>query len=371
MNGNTTLVYVGTYARGGGQGIYLCLLDRLTGSLEPLGVVAEVENPSYLAIDAGRRRLYAVNEVLEWEGRPGGGVSAYTIERSSGHLSPLNQRYSHGGAPCYLTLDHRGRYLLAANYVGGNVVVFPLGDDGALAEPAAVVSHSGSSVDSARQEAPHPHSIILDSRNRYAFVPDLGVDRVMIYRFDEHSGALSANRPPWSASQPGSGPRHLVFHPRGENAYVINELSSTITAYAYDAERGALRSFQTIPTLPEGYSGANTAADLHLTPDGGFLLGSNRGHDSIAHYSVAQESGKLSLIGFVPTGGSTPRGFAIDPSGTFVLVANQDSDSVVTFRIDAKDGTMTATGHEARIPSPVCLKLVSAQAISSQATTAA
>jgi 6-phosphogluconolactonase len=353
------LVYVGTYAGGGGKGIYSCQLDLLTGGLRLLGVTRNIENPSYLAIDAERLRLFAVNEVAESDGRPGGSVSAFAIKPSSGELSFINQQFSRGGAPCYLTLGAASRYLLVANYLGGNVAVLPIAGDGALGEPREVIQHMGSSVHPERQEAPHPHSVILDSRNQYAFVPDLGLDRVMQYRFDRHSGRLAPNQPPWCAAEPGSGPRHMVFHPSGKHAYIINELSSTITAYAYDADRGALRSLQTVSTLPEGYSGANTAADLQLTPDGRYLLGSNRGHDSLAQFAVDRETGTLSIIDSIPTRGQTPRGFAVDATGTFILVANQDSDSIVTFRIAHEDGTVTATGNELRIPSPVCLKLVS------------
>lgn len=357
-NSSPLIVYVGTYTGGDSKGIYVCRLDKSSGELLEVGIAAETENPSYLAIDAKRNRLFAVNEVTEFDGQPGGAVSAFDIQPATGGLSFINQRYSRGGAPCYLTLDHTGRYLLVANYMGGNVTVIPIGENGVLKEPTDTIAHAGSSLHPKRQEGPHPHSIVLDSANKYALVPDLGLDKVVQYRFDRLSGRLFANRRPWVQVSPGSGPRHLIFHPNGRNAYVINELKSTISAYEYDRDRGALKHYQTVSTIPEGFSGKNIAADLHVTPNGKFLLGSNRGHDSIAFYAVDLLSGWLTLVGFIPTQGRTPRGFTIDPSGTFVLVANQDSHSVVTFRIDIDQGTIFPTGHIAHIPSPVCLSLI-------------
>jgi 6-phosphogluconolactonase len=327
-----------------------------SGKLRPVGVTKGIDNPSYLAIDSGRKRLFAVNELATYNGQPGGAVSAFAIEVTSGTLRLINQRASHGGAPCYLTVDQSGRYLLLANYMGGNVAVLPVGDDGALGEPSDVISHSGSSVNPNRQEGPHPHSIVLDLGNGHAFVPDLGLDKVMQYRFDRPAGRLLPYGPAWTEAEAGSGPRHLVFHPNGTRAYVINELSSTITMYDYDADGGRLAPRQTVSTLPHGYSGENIAADVHLTPDGRFLFGSNRGHDSIACFSVDEASGRLRPIEHVPSQGRTPRGFAIEPSGRFLLVANQDSDTIVTLAIDQEQGTLLPTGHVAHVPSPVCLK---------------
>jgi 6-phosphogluconolactonase len=245
---------------------------------------------------------------------------------------------------------------LVANYGGGNISVIPVGDDGSLRAARVTIAHTGNSLHPQRQEGPHPHSIVLDPANNYVFVPDLGLDKVMQYRFDRANGQLSANQPPYSETIPGSGPRHLVFHPSGTKAYVINELDSTVTAYAYDSERGWFERLQTISTLPGDYSGSNLAADLHLTPDGNFLFGSNRGHDSIACYKVDQTTGWLTHLAFIQTGGRKPRGFAIDPTGSYLLAANQESHSIVTFRIDQETGMLNPTGHEARIPNPVCLK---------------
>ena len=356
MTSDGRLVYIGTYTQGDSKGIYVCRLDMSSGELRPGGIAGQVDNPSYLAIDDGRDRLYAVNELMEFNGRAGGGVSSFAIDAASGQLSLINQQPSGGGAPCYLTLDKDGRYLLAANYMGGNVAVIPVSPDGVLEEPSDIVAHSGSSLHPKRQAGPHPHSIVLDPAGDYVFVPDLGLDKVMRYQLNRGTGRLEANQPPWTEVEAGSGPRHLVFHPNGEHAYLINELNSTITALAYDAASGGLEVIQTMSTLPAGYSGANIAADLHLTPDGRFLFGSNRGHDSIAVFAVDQKGGRLRHVGFIETQGRTPRGFAIDPSGTYLLAANQDSHSVVSFKIDKERGMVTPTGHTVHIPSPVCLK---------------
>lgn len=362
MKGENQLFYVGTYTGDGSEGIYTCQLDMSSGELQKMAVARDVQNPSYLAIDAQRDRLYAVNELTKFGGQPGGSVSAFAIQGSSGELSLINQRYSHGGAPCYLTLGRDGRYLFTVNYLAGNAVVFPINEHGALEEPTDIISHAGSSLHPQRQDGPHPHSIVLDSTNNYAFVPDLGVDKVMQYRFDPENGRLRANEKPWVAAKPGSGPRHMVFHPNMRLAYVVNELSSTLTAYVYDATRGTLAPLQTISTIPEGQGGLNIAADLHLSPNARFLFCSNRGHDSIASYAVDQATGWLTPVDCSASQGQKPRGFAIDPGGTFLLVANQDSDNIVTFWIDYDQGAILPTGHRLHISSPTCLKFLSVDA---------
>jgi 6-phosphogluconolactonase len=354
--GGERLVYVGTYTGEGSEGIHVCRLDLSTGELRHSGVPTKIDNPSYLAIDSEGRRLYAVSEYMDSGELPGGGVSAFAVQPSSGALSLINQKPSHGRAPCYLTLDHSGRYLFVVNYVGGRVAMFPIGEDGALGEPTDIVTHVGSGPHPERQDGPHPHSIVLDSENNYAFVPDLGLDKVLQYRIERAAGRLLPNRPPWVEAEPGSGPRHMVFHHGMSVAYVINELSSTVSAYTYDSGQGRLEPFQTTPTVPEGYSAPNLAADLHLAPNGRVLYGTNRGHDSLAFYSVDQETGWLTNLGWVPSLGKTPRGFAVDPSGTFILVANQDSHNIVSFRVSGNHGLISPTGHVLSVPSPVCIK---------------
>jgi len=350
------LVYVGTYTSGASEGIYLYRLDLSDGALRRAGITKGVVNPSYLTLERGRRFLYAVNEVEEFAGRKSGAVSAFAIDRVTGVLRLLNQRPSMGGAPCYVTADDAGRHVLVANYVGGNVAVLPVLKDGSLGEASDVRQDEGSGPNRERQEGPHAHCVVLDRSNAHAYSCDLGTDRVMIYRFDARAGKLIANAQPWVQLKPGAGPRHLVFHPGGKFAYVMNELDSTVTALAL-AREGALKELQTVSALPLDFHGANTGADIHVTPDGRFLYCSNRGHDSIAAFRVEARTGALSPTGHTPTGGKTPRNFAIDPTGKFLLAANQNSDTVVTFRIDPSTGGLQPTGQTADVPSPVCLKL--------------
>lgn len=356
-------LYIGTYtsgasgASGGSKGIYLYRLDLSDGSLRHDGTTEGVVNPSYLALDGSRRFLYAVNEVEEFGGAASGAVSAFAVERKTGALRLLNQRASRGGAPCYVTVSADGRFVLVANYVGGNVAVLPVLRDGGLGEALDVEQYAGSGPDRERQEAAHAHCIMLDRANRFAYACDLGTDKVMVYGFDRRSGSLSPAAPPSVSMKPGAGPRHLAFHPRGRFVYVLNELDSTVAALALDPARGALRVLQTVSALPEGFSGANTGADIHLTPDGRFLYASNRGHDSLAAFAVNARTGALRPLGHTPTEGSTPRNFVIDPTGRFLLAANQRSDTVVVFRLDPRTGALRPAGRTASVPSPVCLKL--------------
>ena len=354
------LVYVGTYTKRDSEGIYVYRMDGATGELEYSSKATEIEEPSFLATDPENRYLYVVSEVDEFEGQPTGAVSAYSISPGTGELSYLNRRLTGGTIPCHVQVNRAGSYLLLANYGSGSVASFPIEDGGGLGEAVSAFQHEGSSVNPERQEGPHAHSINLDPANRFAFVPDLGTDRVMFYRFDAETGILEPNDPPFVEAEPGSGPRHFDFHPNGRHAYVINELGSTVTAYDYDAERGALSPIHTVSTLPEGFQGSTTCADVHVTSDGRFVYGSNRGHDSIARFSVDQESGRLTPTGHTPTQGRTPRNFGIDPSGQLLLAANQDSDTIVTFRIDRASGDLIPTGHVAEVPMPVCLKFVPA-----------
>ncbi|MDQ3907487.1 MAG: lactonase family protein [Acidobacteriota bacterium] len=355
------LVYVGTYTDGKSksEGIYLYKLRLSTGELQRLGATSGVVNPSYLALDAGRQYLYAVNEVTEFEGKKSGAVSAFAVDRRTGELRFLNQRPSMGGAPCYVTVSDNGRFVLVANYAGGSVAVLPVRADGSLGEAADVQRHSGAShVNAERQEAPHAHCVVLDASNRHAYACDLGADKVMIYGFDPSRGKLTNADPPFARAKPGAGPRHLTFHPNGRFAYVVNELDATVTAYAHEAAGGALRELQTVPTLPAGFTQPNTNADVHVSPDGRFLYSSNRGHDSVAAFRINGRDGTLSFVAREPTRGRTPRNFAIDPTGALLLVANQQSDTITVFRRDERTGRLSFTGRTAEVPSPVCLKLI-------------
>ena len=351
------LVYVGTYTSGKSVGIYLYRLDLGDGSLKHAGTTAGVSNPSYITVDRARRRLYAVNEVEEFEGSPGGAVSAFEMEPTSGALRLLNRRRTMGGAPCYVSAADSGRFVLVANYVGGNVAVLPVSEDGSLGDAVDVVQFKGSGPNRERQEAPHAHCVLLDRANEHAYACDLGTDKVMAYRFDRRTGRLTPNEQPSVSLKPGAGPRHMTFHPNGRVAYVLNELDATVTAFKLDPARGTLKELETVATLPANFKVPNTSADIHVAPGGKFLYCSNRGHDSLAAFRIDPGTGRLTLVGHTPTGGKTPRNFAVDPTGAFLLAANQNSDTVVTFRIDPQTGALRATGHKAEVPSPVCLKL--------------
>jgi 6-phosphogluconolactonase len=256
-------------------------------------------------------------------------------------------------------VDSQGKNVLVANYGGGTSAVLPIQPDGRLAAPSSIIQHSGSSVNPERQEGPHAHSINLDAGNRFAFTADLGLDKVLIYRFDGAKGTLAPNAPPSVSTAPGAGPRHFAFHPSGRYAYVINELDSTVTAFRYDGQSGTLTTLQAISTLPAGFSGDTTTAEVQVHPSGRFLYGSNRGHDSIAMFAIDPDTGRLTALGHQPTGGKTPRNFGIDPTGAYLLAANQDSDNLVLFRIE-ETGRLTSTGQAIQVPKPVCVKMIPA-----------
>jgi 6-phosphogluconolactonase len=356
------LVYFGTYTGPASKGIYVSRFDTATGGLTPPELAAETPNPSFLAAGPDGRFLYAVNEVGEFQGKKSGFASAFAIDRATGRLALLNQSSTGGADPCYATVDRSGRSLLLANYSGGSVAALPIGPDGRLGAASAVVQHKGSSVDRERQEGPHAHSIDLDAANRFALVDDLGLDKVLVYRFDPARGTLTPHDPPSASVAPGAGPRHLAFHPDGRHVYVINEMQLTITAFRYDAERGVLEQARTLSTLPAGVAPRPeySTAEVRVHPSGRFLYGSNRGHDSIAVFAIDRETGALTPVEHVSTGGKTPRNFTLDPTGAYLLAANQGSDSVVVFRVDADTGRLQATGQTLHVSSPVCVTFVGA-----------
>ncbi len=356
--GRELRVYIGTYTGRGSKGIYLCHLDLAGGKLQLAGLAAEVAQPSFLAIHPSRPLVYAVGETGDFGGKKAGAVSAFSIDPKTGMLTLLNQQSSQGTGPCHVVVDRSGRRVLVANYSGGSIACLPIGEDGRLGEATAFVQHEGSSVNPERQQGPHAHSINLDAANRFAFVADLGLDKVLVYRFDPSQGKLAANDPPGTSLAPGSGPRHFAFHPGGRFAYVINELKSTVTALAYDARRGTLEPLESLSTLPEGFQGQSTTAEVQVHPSGRFVYGSNRGHDSIAIFAVDATTGTLRPVGHEPTQGKTPRNFGIDPTGRYLLAANQDSDSVVVFRIDRESGKLSPTGSSVTVGSPVCVKFL-------------
>jgi 6-phosphogluconolactonase len=351
--------YVGTYTSGASQGIYVGQLDLTSGGLRLEGVAAQTKNPSFLAIHPNRRFLYAVGEIGDFAGKRTGAVSAFRIVPATGRLELLNQQSSGGSGPCHVSVDSSGRNALVANYGGGSVAVLPIRQDGNLEPATAFIQHQGAGVNPRRQQGPHAHSINLDAANRFALVADLGLDKILIYRFDAAAGTLAANEPAWASVAAGAGPRHFAFHPNGKFAYVINELHSTLTAFQYDAARGVLAQVQTVSTLPAPVEG-NSTAEVQVHPSGRFVYGSNRGHDSIAVFAVDADSGRLTLVEHEPTQGQTPRNFGLDPSGQFLLACNQNSGTIVSFRIAAETGELTPTGHQLDVPAPVCVKFLGA-----------
>jgi 6-phosphogluconolactonase len=351
-------IYIGTYTSGKSKGIYSAQFDTASGKLGALELAAETKNPSFLALHPNGRFLYAVSEMDNTGGKPGGAVAAFTVDAKTGKLTPLNQQSSGGGGPCHLAVDKTGKCLLVANYGTGSIAALPIGNDGSLGERATTIQHEGSSVDKGRQEGPHAHYITTDPANRLALVCDLGLDKVLVYKLSPDTAKLVANEPAFASVAPGAGPRHLVFHPDGRAVYVINEMALTMTALSYDS-RGNMKELQTISTLPADFNGKGSCAEVEVHPSGKFLYGSNRGHDSIAVFAIDANTHKLTLVEHQPTRGKTPRHFAIDPTGKWLLAENQNSDSVVVFKIDSATGRLSPTGQTVEVGAPVCIVFAS------------
>ena len=344
-------VYIGTYTGPKSQGIYVSRFDDRSGRLSAPALAAESPNPSFLALHPSGRFLYAAGEVSDFRGKPEGVVSAFLIEANSGHLTLLNQQSSGGAGPCHVAVDKQGKWLLVANYGSGSIAALDIQPDGRLRETGAVVQHHGSSVNPQRQREPHAHFIHPDPENRFALVCDLGLDKVLIYKMEP---ILSSNDFPSMSVVAGSGPRHLVFHPNKRSAFLINELTSTLTVCSYNANRGELKDVQTLSTLPADFKGDNTCAEVQVYPSGKFVYGSNRGHDSIALFAYDQRSGRLGFVGCEPTQGKTPRHFALAPSGKWMVVENQGSDNIVVFAVDTASGRLKPNGQKITVGQPVC-----------------
>jgi len=348
-------VYFGTYTSGrsAGEGIYRSRFDTDTGELAAPVLAVEAKNPSFIEIHPNGKYLYAVSE-----SGGSGSVSAYSIDPETKNLKLLNTRPSGGSGPCHVNTDHAGKNVLVANYGSGSASVIPVKSDGSLAEPTGFVQHEGASINPQRQKGPHAHSVNISPDDRFAFVADLGLDKVMIYKLDVEKGTITANEPAFALVRPGAGPRHLIFGVDGMFAYVINEMGGTITAFAYEPASGALTEIQTITTLPDGFAGSNSCAEVRVHPSGRFLYGSNRGHDSLAVYSIDPAKGTLTFVEHETADIKTPRNFNIDPTGKFCLVANQGADSIVVFKIDQKTGALEPTGHQISIEKPVCIRFL-------------
>ena len=349
------IVYFGT-AGPRSKGIYASRFDPSTGKLGEPEIAAEAKSPSFLAVHPSLKSLYAVGET-GGRGRAGT-VSAFSMDRKTGKLTLVNTVSSAGAGPCHLVVDKSGKNVLVANYSGGSVAVLPIRSDGSLGEHTSFVQHNGSSVDKGRQEGPHAHSINVSPDNRFAVVADLGLDQILVYRFDAGAGKLTPNDPPFAKVAPGAGPRHFTFHPNGKFGYVINEMGSTVTAYSYDAKRGAFTEVQTISSLPADFKGTNYDSEVITDRAGRFLYGSNRGHDSIALFSIDSAKGTLRFVETVSSQGKFPRNFNLDPTGGWMLVGNQNTDNVAVYKVDRKTGRIAPTGQQIQAPAPICIKFV-------------
>jgi 6-phosphogluconolactonase len=353
---DSCLVYTGSYTEAKDEGIQVFILDLSSGALTKVGGASGVKNPSFLAIHPSKRFLYAVGETSEFSGKRVGAVAAFALD-DKGVPTLLNAQSSGGQGPCHISVDEAGKNALVANYGSGHVAVVPIDEDGKLGAPSCAIHHEGTSVDKKRQEGPHAHSINLDPANKFAFAADLGLDKILVYKFDRAKGTIAPNDPPSTAVPPGSGPRHFAFHPSGKYAYACGEMTSTVIAFAYDADKGVLREQQVLSTLPQEMKG-NSTAETQVSPDGRHVYVSNRGHNSVAVFDVDEATGKLKAAGHCPTGGKTPRNFGIDPSGKWLIAANQDSGNLVVFKIDAKSGMPSPAGHEVQVSKAVCVKFL-------------
>lgn len=354
--GRDYLLYVGTNVASEKENtLFIYRVSAATGAFSLVSSQWGGSKPTYLAMGAKRNFLYAVSETQTFRGAASGGVSSFAIDQHTGALTLLNQQPSGGAYPCYISLDRTGKAALVANYGGGTVSLLPVAADGQLGTPVSD-QHTGNGPHP-NQAGPHAHCLLPDPTNKFAFGVNLGTDQVVGYRLDAAHGQLARLPEPAFVARPGAGPRHLVFHPNGRGAYLINELNSTLTALAYDAATGHFRELQTVTTLPASYTGDNSCADVHVSADGRFLYASNRGRNSIAVFAIDAATGTLTPVQDVDTQGRTPRNFALAPSGRLLLVANQNSDTVVSFRVDPQSGKLSATGYTAQVPAPMFLQV--------------
>ena len=345
-------VFIGTYTSklpfvvGKAEGIYVCSLNMDSGKLTYLSHTKGPPNPSYLAIEPQKRYIFSVEETVEEEN-----PQIHALRINGNRLNFINSIPAGGGLPCHINVDQSGQYVFCANYETGSVACFSIESNGSIKERISLIQHHGSGSKHPRQLGPHAHAAVLNSDNLLLFVPDLGLDKILIYNFDPATGNLTPHVPPYAKTHPGAGPRHLVFHPSQDYAFLLNEMDATIIVYEFLS--GYFNPIQTISTLPNDCSSAPSCAEIAVTPNGRFVYASNRGHNSLARFFF--QSGQLLALGYTPTMGDTPRDFSIDNTGTFLLVGNQDSHTVVTYRINYKNGNLEETGHIIEIPNPVCI----------------
>ena len=358
MNTFDYFVFVGTYTKPmwletheTSEGIYTLEYNSSTGELKQKSSIKNHINPSFLAIHPNKKFLYSVGE------NEGGTVSAFSINRQNGQLTFINSESTKSIGPCHLSVDSTGKFLFVANYSGGASTMLPINEDGSLKPASSFIQHTGSSINPERQEGPHAHSINIDPNNNFALVPDLGLDKILIFKINFEKGELETNSFPYGTVEPGSGPRHLDFHPTGKFVYVLNEISATITAFSYDQNTAEMKEIETVSTLPKNFS-TQSCADIHISKDGKFVYASNRGHDSIVIFKINQNNGKMEYVAHESTIGNIPRNFGIDPNGNFIIAANQDSSDIYSFKVDKELGLLSPTGFSINIPYPVCIKFL-------------
>ena len=352
--------FIGTYSDRGSKGIYLYHLDLDSLNYTFCDSQSILINPSFLALDPSQRFCAAVSEIDQVDGKASGSAGIFVFDENEKKLHFRNQMPSQGGSPCHICFDRTGRFCFVSNYSGGSFAVFPVMPDGSLAPCLSVSRHTGASINRDRQSAPHVHSVLVDHTNSFIFVADLGIDKIMVYRFDDRTGRLEPNYVPWVRTRAGAGPRHMDIDEKNRFLYVFNELDSSIDVFRLDSAVGSLDLVQTQSTIPQDFDGENSGADVHFTPNGRFLIVSNRGHDSLARFFVDPVSGTLDLLGFTPTHGEKPRSFCIDPSGHLLLVANQNTDTISTFFLDQESGSVTFSGKIHPVPVPVCVRVMPA-----------
>jgi 6-phosphogluconolactonase len=349
------LLFIGTYTNQGSKGIYVSRFDPAAGALSAPELAAETPNPTFLAVHPSGRFLYAANEVNAFQGARAGSITAYAIDAATGKLTMLNAVSTKGAGPCHVATDHKGKVCLAANYGGGSFASFRIEPDGRLSEAASFIQDEGSGPVKQRQAGPHSHSMTVSPGNGFAVGADLGTDKLLVFKIDTATGQLTANTPPFTATAPGAGPRHFAFRPNGKTAYAINELDSTVVAYAWDEKAGTLKELARVSTLPKDFKGQNFPAEIRVHPSGKFLYGSNRGQDSIALFHL-DAKGVPTFVETVPSGGVMPRNFTLDPTGRWLLAANQRTGNIAVLSIDTKTGKLKDTGHRLEVSGAVCLK---------------
>ncbi|GGD46739.1 lactonase family protein [Paenibacillus nasutitermitis] len=354
MNGQTLYIFAGSYAESENSGLYVYRFDETTGKLSLAHEYTGLKNPTFLNVDPANRRLYAISEAADPQGNKTGEAAAFAIDPSTGALNLLNKAPTVNAPTCHIQRDPRDQYLIAASYHGGMIGLVALTADGQVGELVDVKQFEGSGPHPERQDQPHPHSSFFSPDGNYLFVQDLGLDRISSYTLDPAARTLELRQE--INLHPGAGPRHLAFRPDGRYAYVINEIDSTITAFTYEAKSGPLSMVETVSTLPDGFQGENSCAEIAVSEDGRFLYGSNRGHDSIVVYAINEETGRLTLVEHTDVQGAHPRHFALTPGGRYLIAANRDTNNIATFRVDRESGKLQYTGCSIEVSKPVCVQ---------------